>query len=86
MDFERVLEPIRLPEPCKELSNAKYLTDISRQREEYAYRVPYYFYSSSWSGHCGLRANENFPLFSYLSDSKDQTIIEKVSLANDRDN
>ena len=36
--------------------------------------------------HCGPRANENFPLFSYLSDSKDQTIIEKVLLANDRGN
>ena len=36
--------------------------------------------------HCGPRANENFPLFSYLSDSKDQTIIEKVLLANDRCN
>ena len=36
--------------------------------------------------YCGPRANENFPLFSYLSDSKDQTIIEKVLLTNDRDN
>ena len=36
--------------------------------------------------HCGPRANENFLLFSYLSESKDQTIIEKVLLANDRDN
>ena len=35
---------------------------------------------------CGPRANENFPPFSYLSDSKDQTIIEKVLLANDRGN
>ena len=28
--------------------------------------------------HYGPRANENFPLFSYLSDSKNQTIIDKV--------
>ena len=32
------------------------------------------------------RADENFPLFSYLSDSKNQTITEKVLLANDRGN
>ena len=34
--------------------------------------------------HCGPRANENFPLFSYLPHSKDQTIIERVLLENDR--
>ena len=29
----------------------EYLTDIPRQREEYEVRrVPYHFYSSSWSG------------------------------------
>ena len=38
------------------------------------------------SVHCGPRANENFPFFSYLSDSKDQTITEKLLLANDRGN
>ena len=37
-------------------------------------------------GHYGPRANENLPLFSYLSDSKNQTIIDKVLLANDRGN
>ena len=36
--------------------------------------------------HYGSRADENFPLFSYLSDSKNQTIIDKVLLANDKGN
>ena len=32
----------------------------------------------------GPRANKNFPLFSYLPDSKNQIIIDNVLLANDR--
>ena len=42
----------------------------------------------SWTSctHCGPRADENFQLLSYLSDSKNQTIIDKVLLANDRGN
>ena len=44
-------------------------------------------YQQTFSFQCGPRANGNFPLFfSYLSDSKDQTTIEKVLLANDRGN
>ena len=34
----------------------------------------------------GPRADENFPLFSSLSDRKNQTITDKVLLANDRGN